>query len=313
MSQFKVNAVSLNIRNGPSPEAGVVGSLFAGEIIEYLDISEDKKWAKIPRNGFIGWVSQKHLTPYNPDVPTGPIEQIALTAAGSAIANYDWHNRGLAPRGYVPGMALVFARVYQKFLQGNVYALEMAKANTGNSVKDALSHYVNEFHAVGMDNEALDANTLRHLFLLMLGLGMQESSGRWCEGRDKNAHNDDGETAEAGLFQTSWNARKAHPLLPALFNEYKDNGKGFFETFNKGVVSTPDDLENFGEGEGREFQQLSKECPAFAAEFTAIALRNIRTHWGPINARAVQLRPEADRMFLRVQQAVDLLPPNIII
>ena len=53
------------------------------------------------------------------------------------------------------------------------------------------------------------------------------------------------------------------------------------------------------------FQQLSKEKPAFAAEFAGVGLRNIRQHWGPINTQAAEIRPEADTMFQKVQEAVE--------
>ena len=49
---------------------------------------------------------------------------------------------------------------------------------------------------------------------------MRESSGKYCEGRDKSADNTTAETAEAGLFQTSFNARRSSPLLPKLFAEF---------------------------------------------------------------------------------------------
>jgi hypothetical protein len=203
-------------------------------------------------------------------------------------------------------MALVFARVYCKLLSGNAYAVEMAKADTGNSSKDALSHYASLFDNLGMDNDASGVDTLRHLFVLLLGLGMRESSGRYCEGRDISANNVSSETAESGLFQTSWNAREGNQeLLQKLFSEYRAKPVGFMEVFKEGVTVRPNNLQNFGSGDGEDFQRLSKECPAFAAEFAAIGLRNIRTHWGPINTHAAELRPEADRMFLRIQQAVD--------
>ena len=52
-----------------------------------------------------------------------------------------------------------------------------------------------------MDNDAAGVDTVRHLFVLLIGLGMRESSGKYCEGRDKSASNRSAETAEAGLFQ----------------------------------------------------------------------------------------------------------------
>jgi len=305
MPQFKVTASSLNVRQTPSPQGAIIGALAENDIIEQLATSEDQKWLKVQKGALVGWSSQRYLTPFTPSVPTGPLDQIAQIAGSSAIATYHWSGRGIAPRGYTKGMALVFARVYCKLLDGDASAVEMAKANTGNSAKDALSHYANQFHQLGMDNEASGVVTLRQLFVLLLGLGMRESSGRWCEGRDRSAHNTTSETAEAGLFQTSWNARSASSLLPQLFNHYRANPAGFLEVFKEGVTVRSHDLQNFGSGDGEEFQRLSKECPAFAAEFAAIGLRNMRTHWGPINTHAAELRPEADRMFLRVQQAVD--------
>lgn len=305
MPQLKVTVSSLNVRQTPSVQGAIIGALAENDIVEQLDISEDRKWLKVQKGALVGWSSQKYLTPFTAGAPTGPLEQITQIASSSSIATYHWPGRGIAPRGYTKGMALVFARVYCKLLDGNAYAVEMAKADTGNSSRDTLSHYANQFHQLGMDNEASGVVTLRHLFVLLLSLGMRESSGRWCEGRDMSADNTTSETAEAGLFQTSWNARSASALLPQLFGDYRAHPAGFLDVFKEGVTARPQGLQNFGSGDGREFQRLSKECPAFAAEFAAIGLRNIRTHWGPINTHAAELRPEADRMFLRVQQAVD--------
>lgn len=136
---------------------------------------------------------------------------------------------------------------------------------------------------------------------------MRESSGKHCEGRDRSASNTTAETAEAGLFQTSYNARHAHTLLPQLFEQYLANSSGFIEIFEKGVTCPPQDWENYGEGKGKEFQRLSKTCPAFAAEFAAIGLRNLRKHWGPINRLEAEIRPEADAMLQEVQKIVDQL------
>jgi hypothetical protein len=51
-----------------------------------------------------------------------------------------------------------------------------------------------------MANDRDGPETLRPLFALMLGHGMRESSGRYCEGRDRSAENVASDTAEAGLF-----------------------------------------------------------------------------------------------------------------
>ena len=156
-----------------------------------------------------------------------------------------------------------------------------------------------------MSNEAAGVNTLRHLFVLLIGLGMRESSGRYCEGRDRSANNTGANTAEAGMFQVSFDARSASPLLPQLFQQYSANPSGFVDVFKEGVKCTASDLQNFGTGPGRDFQRLCKECPAFAAEFAAVGLRNIRQHWGPIIKKAAEVRPEANLMLTQVGHAVD--------
>lgn len=122
-----------------------------------------------------------------------------------------------------------------------------------------------------------------------------------------SADNDTGPTAEAGLFQTSWDSHNQYAPLADLFTDYKDHPNGFLDIFKQGVTSTTADLKTWGTGTGAEFQKLSKECPDFAAEYAALGLRHIRGHWGPINSHAAELRPEADRMFLRVQNLVDTL------
>jgi hypothetical protein len=235
---------------------------------------------------------------------SGTINQIINIAANSNIAEYRWKDRGVAPRGYITGMAVAYARVYCKLKLGDDSAREMARRNTGDDSKDCLAWYNPEFLEIGMDNPADGADTLRHLFVLLTGLGMRESSGQYCEGRDMAASNTTAETAEAGLFQTSYNARFANPLLPDLLTKYA-NSTDFIDIFKVGVRCSTANLENFGEGQGREFQRLTKACPAFAVEFAAVALRNIRMHWGPINRKDAELRNECDLMLKDIQNAVD--------
>ncbi|HEV8503820.1 MAG TPA: hypothetical protein VGQ53_00415 [Chitinophagaceae bacterium] len=241
-----------------------------------------------------------------PAAPSGSrtADEIVQIAAKSAIASYRWKDRGIAPAGYLKGMAMVYARVYCKLKAGDNAAIEMAKANTGDDIKDGLAWYNQQFLDAGMDNSVAGVDTLRHLFVLLIGLGMRESSGKHCEGRDMGASNTTADTAEAGLFQTSFNARSASPLLPLLFSQYA-NSTDFLDIFKEGVRCGSSDLENFGTGDGKEFQRLSKDCPAFAVEFTAIALRNRRKHWGPINEKTAEIRIESDAMLMEVQKAVD--------
>lgn len=234
------------------------------------------------------------------------IARIADPASASPIASYRWANRGEAPAGYIKGMAVSYAKAYHNFSAGNAYAVEMAKAATDDASTDALKHYEDVFKKAGMDNAKAGPDTLRHLFTLMLGLGMRESSGRYCEGRDRSADNTTAETAEAGLFQTSYNARQASPLLPKLFKDFAAAATpSYADTFKEGVRPKGAELDNYGAGDGRDFQKLTKECPFFAVQFAAVGLRNIRKHWGPINRRQAEVKPEAEAMFAEVQKRVD--------
>jgi len=106
---------------------------------------------------------------------------------------------GFAPIGYVKGMAVAFGRVYCKYGRKHPAALEMAKAE-GNPARDAVALYRDEYQALGMSNDAAGIDTLRHLFALMMGFGMYESSGEHCDGRDKGVDDvkQTNQIAEAG-------------------------------------------------------------------------------------------------------------------
>jgi hypothetical protein len=238
---------------------------------------------------------------------TDVIARLREAAKASPVAAINWRDRGRAPLGYVEGMAVTFGRVHCKLKASDPAVIAMAGAATDAS-RDALAHYKPQFDALGMSNATAGSDTLRHLFALMMGLGMRESSGKHCEGRDMSADNVTADTCEAGLFQTSFNARSAHPLLRPLFLAYQAKPSGFLDIFKQGVRCSAASLENFGDGEGRDFQQLSKECPAFAVEFAALGLRNIRKHWGPITRREAELRQACDELFVQVQQIVDGTP-----
>ena len=163
-----------------------------------------------------------------------------------------------------------------------------------------------------MRNDASGIDTLRHLFVLMIGLGMRESFGRYCEGYDRSASNTSADSAEAGLFQMTWDVHRASRQIPRLLDEYQENGGGYREIFCEGVTPHRGDLDNFGSGTGLRFQQLCKDCPGFAVEAAAVGLRNLRTHWGPINRREAELRPEAEEMLQQVQRLVTGMSGGVI-
>lgn len=235
----------------------------------------------------------------------GAAAEICALAAASPLVRYDWPQRGRAPLGYVKGMAVAWARVHLKWAKGDDPAIvAMAAAAGDDPASDALAHYQAQFAAQGWSNAVSGLDTLRHLWVLLFGLGMRESSGRYCEGRDRAATNVGANTAEAGLFQTSWNIVSVdRDRLVALRDAYADR-TDLIEIFKEGVTARASDLENFGAGDGLAYQRLAKTCPAFAAEFTALAMRSGRRHWGPLAKHAAALRPECDALFRAVSDLV---------
>lgn len=270
-------------------------------------------------DGIVGpqtWDALESQTPIiiQPPLPPQPDDddEIIAIARDSAIAKYTWPGRGVAPKGYTNGMALSFAYVYRRFKSGDSSALEMAKADTRDDNKDALSWYRSNFQSIGMDNSKSGADTLRHLFVLMLGLGMRESSGRHCEGRDMSATNVQANTCEAGAFQQSWDSNPSTKELKKLMDEYKNpafaKNNGYLDVYREAVSCSQKNWDCYGSpsSDGYQFQKLCKEAPNYSVQSCGVGLRNIRKHWGPVNRKEVTLRKEADDMFRQVQAYIEL-------
>lgn len=308
---------SANVRSGTSTSADVIAVLHNGDEVDVFE--KQNPWRRIAATQ-AQWIHGSLLAPTTGGGGGGEggsggdnLRKITDIAAVSAIAKFNWPGRGAAPIGYTKGMAVTFARAFCKLRAGDPVAVEMAKAATGKAADDCLVHYKEKFASLGMDNSVAGVETLRHLFVLMLGLGMRESSGQHCCGRDRSVTGFDSkpdnvkaEIAEAGLFQTSWDGRSENALMAPLFEHYRDNpGTGFLDIFHEKVSCSAQDLENHGTGTGVIYQKLAKECPAFHTEFTALAMRNTSQHWGPIIKRAALLKSEADDMFRKVQHLVE--------
>jgi peptidoglycan hydrolase-like protein with peptidoglycan-binding domain len=280
---------------GPITDAAVRGYQAAyGEGVSCDGIVGPKTWAALD------YLENAKATG-NDRMPQDQARRIIDIAEHSAIANYAWKDRGKMPVGYTAGIAQCFGLAATRLLQGHPIATTAAQADRNLPDKDALSWYRDKFAAIGMDCSEDGIDTLRALFVLMLGLGARESSGRYCEGRDMSAENVSADTAEASLYQTSWNIRSCSSSIPPLLQEYWANPNGFLPTFQQGVKLNKDDLGNYGSGDGAKFQFLSKYSPAFHAFVTGVGLRYLRQHWGPINRQEVELRFEANTMLLEVQ------------
>jgi len=238
------------------------------------------------------------------------VDAISAVVAESDIAGHSWDDRGTAPPGYLQGMALTFGLAVQQFGNDIGAALAMSEAMTDDAETDALKWYEAEFKALGMDNSADGLTTLRHLFVMLIGLGMRESSGKYYEGRDTTATNVTSTTAEAGLFQTSANIKTASPHMDPLWKQYWLDPNGFLPVFSTGLYPTSSGLKNYGTGEGAAFQWLSKYTPSFAAMVTALGLRTRRKHWGPINRKECEIVRDCDDMLIAVQAlAIAEVPP----
>jgi uncharacterized protein (TIGR02594 family) len=255
------------------------------------------------------------LPPHVPKPPPGGLspEQVRVVckiAIDSEIAEYDWDDRGEAPPGYTKGVACAFASTYLQWKAGYGPAVEMARAATHDEDHDALAWYASEYKKLGMDNSKSGANTLRHLWVLIMGLGMRESSGKHCCGRDQSVppgyYGPVSTTTEAGAWQTSYDAHGCSDEFDRLFDDYNnDKIAGYLEVFKEDVSCSNDDWECWGDGDGYRHQQMSKELPAYAAEVNGITLRNLRKHYGPINEKAAEICPEADEMLKEVQDYID--------
>lgn len=231
-------------------------------------------------------------------------EEIMQLADRSPLVGYDWPSRGIAPRAYLRGMALTFARLLE-VLKANddnsvtKKALSRATASQiGNPSYDVLAWYSTELTTAGATTGTAAAK-LVSLFAIMLGLGMRESSGQHCVGADTPESRGEPTTeanAEAGLFQVSHDSINGDALCQGLFDAYQ-NRTDLLDVFSVGVTCGTADWQNYGTGTGGRFQETMKRCPLFAALYTAQYLRGHRSHWGPINRKKAEVRRDAVALF----------------
>jgi hypothetical protein len=242
------------------------------------------------------------------------IEQIA---GGSDCATKDWKARGLAPKSYIKGMAMVFARAICEPDAAGA-AVVSAAPQSANGKTDGMTHYGKIFADAGMDNGTSGNDTLRHAYVLLIGLGMMESSGKYCEGRDVSQCFAEASSAEAGLFQTSWGVNAVSPELKKLFDLYTSKTRDCMLPVFQGNLTCkivkshnakcPDATSDVaGTGVGADWQRLTKVCPAFAAEYAAIVLRTSggsKGEFNPIRKQQAEVSPQCDSMLERVQRFV---------
>ncbi len=310
-----ITTASVNLRTGASTSNSIIRVVPSGTSVKALSATPTKGFYRVSQGGTEGYISGKYLK-VGPSGSTGgtgtsgsTLDGLRSIASSSSCAKISWKNRGQAPKGYVEGVALVYAHAVCESDRSDLAVV--GKANTGDDKKDALSWYNSNFDALGLDNDNAGLATVRHTYTLLLGLGMRESSGQHCVGRDASASNVSSDSAEAGAWQTSYDSRKFSPELPKLFEKYKAGGACHLDVFEKGVSCSSTDWKNWGSGDGLTFQKLEKECPAFAAEYAAVMLRvsgGTQGHYGPLRTKAAEVRGECDDMFSQIEAAVQQNP-----
>ncbi len=216
---------------------------------------------------------------------------------------------------------MVFARSVCQPQRADVRVVSAPADGSAHS-DDGLKQYERTFAALGMNNSAAGTDTLRHSYVLLLGLGMMESGGRYCEGRDVSQCFARADDAEAGLFQTSFGARRVSPVLPGLIAQYSHDQRGCLLDQFKGSISCkirkshnarcPSATSDVaGTGPGADWQRLTKSCPAFATEYAVVVLRRhggAHGEFNPIRKLQAEVRPECDSMLRNVQTYVEQHP-----
>lgn len=222
----------------------------------------------------VGCSTQKIIEPVVSQPPKVVVDyeaEIKKIITQSDCAKYNFKNRGRAPQNYLEFIASTYRKEFCK---------NKPEIPLGPIDKDALAFY-------GL------TPTLKSSYTLTIGLGMRESTGKACTGKDASATNTSAETAEAGPFQFSANSLNADKRLREIYDAYL----GKCEVT---PCTNPYQAKNWGTGNGVYFQKLAKECPAFATEYASFLIRVLRRHFGPINRKEVEVVNACGEMLDKV-------------
>jgi len=212
------------------------------------------------------------------------------------------HQRSVSKmsNGYFYGMMTTFAeQVCEQKNKSNGGADKPSLSKAGPVGQlDALSLY----QGLKPENDPLIQN-----YSLLLSLGMIESSGQYNEGRDKSASNLTGDTAEAGLFQVSFNSTRLSSELMSHYQALKTKYEGGKSSkCMTGIYGINQQLskntESFGSGEALQFQNMMKSCPAMATEYMSLLLRTNYKHNGPLRRREAQPREACTEILNKVKE-----------
>lgn len=231
------------------------------------------------------------LTPAPVVQPIAKPVDLTAIARGSQCAARSWKDRGKAPIGYFIGVAHSYARALCK-PPGN------ASAALGSPEKDALAHYG------FLKAPETDKARLKATYLMVIGLGLRESTGNFTCGRDYTAKGpQSASTGETGAWQFSFDSINATKEFKEIYAYYQAHpSECLKKEYSEGVKLK--DNGYIGEGPGLAFQKFMRSCPAAQAEYTASGIRVLRKHWGPINRKEVELPEECTEMLTEIENAV---------
>jgi hypothetical protein len=183
-----------------------------------------------------------------------------------------WKDRGYLPKGFAQGVAQSYLRARARGEKGRPLA---------SPDKDALAYY-----KLGAGNE------LEKTYAFLLGLGMRESNGNYSLGRDYTAKGpQSSKQAESGAWQFSFDAIGRDGELRKIYSDRSTNQTGSKSCLNEvyavgikkretGYITSPAD--------GYAFQKFFRGCADAQAEYAAVMIRAVRSHFGPINRREVE-------------------------
>lgn len=225
-------------------------------------------------------------------------KKIARMAARSQCSNSRVSQRssfGAVP-GYFHGLLYTFARSVCR--SNDIPKLAMIR-----STARPTSSLLIRASTKKADQKLVDAYTT------VLSLGSAESNGNFRAGRDVTGGNYSGDTAEAGLFQTSNSVRgylsnRANAGLDKLEDQYSsmDPTLCMVDVFKQSAAShTPHPT---GRGEGARMQKLLLNCPALAVEHAAITIQN-SSHYGTLNSGLAHPIPACRKLIENVYEMID--------
>jgi hypothetical protein len=230
-------------------------------------------------------------------------DEILKVADKSECGNIFWIDRGFAPRGFIKGMALTYARSVCRLQYNTAIGRALSRKNSHVPETDVFAYLQKMFEDTPIyDLETDGFGPLQAVYGIGLGVGMRESSGNYCEGADIL----DSETAEytsSGLFQETHSLLEVSPLMRDLYAEYVASPERCLrDVFEEGAQCVPKAI--VGEGAPAEFQKFAKSCPAFAAELGMLSLRLVRKFYGPVGRKEAELHQSCVMMFGSVEELV---------